>query len=96
MSESKVSVQKQKEFIIEYLGKNPGTNVSDSIFHEEFFERFGGKRKETFFGAMPVYKAQRLLSTMYKNGEISRGIVNFPERWYGQPSWVYDYYIYKK
>ena len=82
----------QVKFIQEYLGDNYVTDVTDAKFHDEFHEKFGGKRKETNWGAAPVYKAQRLLEDMYHAGMLDRGIVTLGANWQpGFPKWAYGY-----
>jgi len=84
-------MNEQTEFIIEYLKRNGYTDVTDEKFHDEFHLKFGGKRKWHFFGASPVYKAQRLLTKMWKDGILDRGILSLSEHEQGFPNWVYGY-----
>lgn len=85
---------KQEKWIIEYLKNNCGTSVTDQKFHEDFYNEFGGKRKETLYGAMPVYKAMKLLKEMYDMGILTRGIVTLDINWRtGFPFWNYVYFL---
>jgi hypothetical protein len=81
----------QKRFIHDYLYTHGCTDVCNSGFHDGFYRRFGGKRKEPFYGARPVYKAQRLLAEMTRAGVLARyrrSLVEMPQ---GFPKWVYVY-----
>ena len=86
------SIDEQKQFIIEYLKEHGCANVVMTHFHDTFHEKFGGKRKETLWGAMPVYKAQRLLGHMESEGILSRYLISM-ERRAGFSTWVYDYML---
>lgn len=78
-------------FIINYLKKHVTVDACNENFHDEFFNQFGGKRKQTFFGAQPIYKAMRLLSKMYKENKIDRTIISLPDHLSGFPNWIYVY-----
>jgi hypothetical protein len=84
----------QEQFIIEYLLKHTCTSVCDVLFHEQYHERFGGKQKEYYYGASPVYKAQRLLASMWKRGLLNRHRVSIPEMQIDIPNWVYVYELH--
>jgi hypothetical protein len=85
-----------RKFILEYAEKNFAVDICNQNFHEEFFKRFGGKRKATFWGAQPVEKAQKYLRELYDEGILSRSIVSLgANRPPGFPRWVYSY-IYNK
>ena len=85
----------QELFVIEYLESHHGTDACDAEFHAEFHERFGGKFEHKNFGAQPVFKAQRLLARMAKNGILERVIVgmSYAQAEPGFPRWVYVYYL---
>lgn len=92
----KKNIEKRK-FVLEYLEKNFTTNVCDQEFHEKWYSNFGGKRKETQWGAEPVYQAQRFLELLYKEGSLNRGVVSLGANWQpGFPKWVYGYTLKKK
>lgn len=83
-----------REWIKQYIREHGPVDVCDTAFHEEFYQRFGGARKETTFGAQPVYKAMRTLKQMSDDGEISRGIIGLGGNWQpGFPKWCYGYYV---
>lgn len=84
-----------RNFILSYLTENPCTDATDQEFHEEFYQRFGGKRQATFYGAQVVYKAQRWLRRMSEEKLLERkrfGIVDAPAD--GFPKWVYVYSLW--
>ena len=84
-----------RDFIMAYLAENHCTDATDEKFHEEFYQRFGGKRKETYFGAQMVYKAQRWLKRMCDEKLLQRkrfGISDAPAD--GFPTWVYMYSLW--
>lgn len=86
-----MSTEEQEKFIIDYIGEHGLVDVIAQDFHEQFLKKFGGKYKETMYGAQPVYKAQRLLSRMYKEKILDRRIVGLPEHISGFSNWVYVY-----
>lgn len=81
-----------REFVIEWLQNNLGADACNEAFHDAFHERFGGKRKQYLWGAMPVHKAMRLLSKMHREGVLERGRTKLG-MWDhpGMPRWVYWY-----
>ena len=85
------SRQKQAEFVLQYLRENYVTDIYDQKFHDEFYNRFGGKRIVYPFGSCPVNKAQRLLSAMYKSGQLNRERVSLYGHEAGFRNWVYVY-----
>jgi len=81
-----------RKFIITYLEENFSADATDEKFHTEFYERFGGKRKQTYWGAQTVYKAQKWLKKLYDEGTLDRGVINLGANWQpGFPRWVYGY-----
>ena len=91
MSDHGMEIQK---FIIEYLRENCGTDALDTEFHDEFYRRFGGNRKQCVIGAQTVYKAQRWLLKMHKDGFLDRGVISLSTNaQMGFPSWVYTYWL---
>lgn len=85
--------EKIKAWIIKWL-KNNGNGTADACnryFHEDFYEAWGGKRKEYFYGAAPVEKAQYYLKQLYLENKLDRYIVGLPEHLSGMPNWVYVY-----
>jgi len=84
-----------RKFIIWWIETYDPVCATDTPFHEAFFARFGGKRKEANWGAQTVNKAMRLLKKMYDEGELSRVVVGIGGRgnWQpGFPRWNYVYY----
>ncbi len=61
-----------EEWIVEYIRQNYQVSTIDQPFHEAFFAEFGGNRKETYFGARPVYKAQRQLKKLWEKDVLER------------------------
>lgn len=80
-----------EEFVMEYLKTNHSTDIYDQQFHDDFHERFGGKRKEYMFGSSPVYKAQRVLTRIHKQGKIDRFRISLSGQESGFRNWVYSY-----
>ena len=88
----KEHVMRQRHWIKQYLKEHHGTCVTDALFHEQFYNKFRGKRKETLWGAQPVWKAMKLLKQMYEEGELTRDIVGLGANWQpGFPKWNYVY-----
>lgn len=86
-----------RAFILDYLKENQGVDCTDEVFHEMFFNEFGGSRKETMFGSEPVRAAQKMLKEMYDEGTLDRGIITLGVTWQpGFPKWVYAYTIKKQ
>lgn len=81
----------QEKFVIEYLKTNYTTDIYDQNFHEQFYQRFGGKRTIYPFGSCPVHKAQRLLTRMYRFGMLDRDRVPLSGHEPGFRNWVYGY-----
>jgi hypothetical protein len=79
-----------QQFITEWLLKKSAVSTVDEPFHEAFYQEFGGKRKETTWGAQPVVAAMKLLGEMRKQGILERSSVGLPGG-EGFPSWVYCY-----
>lgn len=85
-----------QKFIINYIEENKNTDVCDQNFHEQFYNKFDGKRKETNWGAQPVYKAMNWLKKLYEQNILSRGKVSLAGSWQpGFPKWVYAYRLKK-
>lgn len=83
-----------RAFILAYIAEQGSTDATDQEFHERFFQRFGGKRQETVYGAQMVYKAQRWLAKMHRDGELNRRVFSIGEAPAdGFPAWVYGYTI---
>ncbi len=89
-------IDKQEQFVIDYLKKEYCTDACDAYFHNEFHKLFKGKRNWKSFGASPVYKAQRLLATMYRKGILERNIIPLIEHEWGFPNWVWGYTLTKQ
>ena len=84
----------QEQFIIEYLLEHLKADACDTDFHDQYHDKFGGKQKLCFYGASPVYKAQRLLSSMYKRGLLVRKRVSIFGLQIDMPNWVYVYELH--
>jgi len=86
-------MNEQEQWIIEWLKERPfeGIDACDEFFHEAFWQRFGGARAQTHFGAQRVYKAQRLLAQMYRAGKLRRFVSSLEGMGAGWPRWVYVY-----
>ena len=81
-----------RDFITAYLSTHPITDATDQEFHEQFYQRYGGKRQETFYGAQMVYKAQLWLKRMYDEKTLRRKRFSLGEVGAdGFPKWVYTY-----
>ncbi len=89
------------DWIIEYIKQNYCVSATDYHFHNEFFAKFGGLRKETYFGAQTVYKAQRRLKKLWEEGILERhrsktgGGIGFP-KWVHvyrlrEPEWIVEW-----
>lgn len=86
-----------RQFIINYLTYNLGTDACDAKFHDEFHDRFGGSRHHTWWGAQYVYKAQRYLKLMYNEGILMRTRISLGDGLgQGFPHWVYSYSLAKR
>jgi len=81
------------EWIINYIRKHGPVSATDELFHEAFYQNFGGARKETMFGAQPVAKAMQMLKQMYNDGHLDRAIIGLGGMPVGYPKWNYVYYI---
>ena len=81
----------QEKFVIEWLKREQNADALCVEFHNTFHAIFGGKRNPVIYGASLVFKAQRLLSSMYERGLLVRCVVSLPEHISGFPNWVYSY-----
>ena len=82
----------EQDFITNWINKNKTASVDDKLFHEAFYQKFGGKRKETNFGPQPVRKAMAVLKYMYDSNMLDRGRISIGCNWQpGFPRWVYVY-----
>lgn len=88
--------QKQKEFIIKYVKDNCCVSALDQKFHEEFYNKFKGKRHECYFGARTVYKAMRTIKELYKSNILERKLIGLSNWQPGFPKWCYTYHISKQ
>jgi hypothetical protein len=86
-------MNEQEQWIIDWLNGRPHEKIDacDEEFHEAFHQRFGGARAQTYFGAQRVYKAQRLLAQMYRDGKLKRFVDGLSGMGDGWPRWVYVY-----
>lgn len=82
-----------EEWIVEYLHQNMEASAVNKDFHEKFHQKFGGRKKETFFGAEPVAKAQATLAAMYNKGTVIRRRIGIQNWQPGMPKWVYSYSV---
>ena len=89
----KTPKQDQEDFVILYLdtAQAGAVDILTQDFHEEFYQRFGGKREIYFFGSCPVQKAQRLLADMAKRDLLDKWIIGLQGHESGFPKWVYSY-----
>jgi len=84
-----------RAFVLAWLTEHEPhrASVCHTLFHDAFHERFGGRRAHKLYGAMPVFKAMRLLRAMHHDGMIDRCVESitigeFPP---GFPNWIYTY-----
>jgi len=83
----------QEDFVFAYIRKNGNTSALDEQFHEEFFNRFGGARTKTNYGAQPSKQAMKMLANLYNQGVLERSRIGLGVNWEpGFPRWVYAYY----
>ncbi len=62
------------EWIVEYIRQNYQVSATDHSFHEAFFTKFGGKRKEACSGTRIVCKAQGRLKKLWEHGTLERHV----------------------
>ncbi len=95
MKKVPLSIRKQN-FILGFLHEKTYVDVTNQGFHEQWFELFGGRRKETVWGAQPVYDAQFWLRKLLDQGILFRFVVTLGVNWQpGFPRWVYGYGLTK-
>jgi len=75
------------KWILEYIRQNYQVSATDYPFREEFFAKFGGKRKEACSGTRIV---QRRLKKLWKEGALDRHTHNMCALF---PRWIYVYTI---
>lgn len=87
----------QINWIISYLKNNLTASSVDQAFHNDFFCLFGGKRKETLWGAQPVNRAMIKLRFLFDIGVLERNRIGLSGgAWApGFPKWVYVYSLKK-
>ncbi len=84
-------LEQQREFILRYLENNLEASATNQDFHDEFWAKFGGARKETFWGAQPVRKAMQLLKQLATERLIVVRIIGIKNWQPGFPKWVRSY-----
>jgi hypothetical protein len=82
---------KIEQFIREYLTRNPGTDRLDAEFHDEFSEKFGGKRILCNWGSSPNLLAMKWLKRLYEQGILNRAPIGLDYHEAGFPNWAYSY-----
>lgn len=95
MTENKI-IEKEKKFVVDYLKINKTADVCNMDFHEKFYQKFGGKRKETWYGAQPVFKAMFVLKELYNVGILMRSRIRLSRIGIGFPKWCYTYELKNK
>ena len=87
-------MNEQEQFIVEWCQNNLCTGVTDSPFHDEFYAKFGGARKQYLWGAAPVHKAMRLMYSMSRRGILARAkVLPGSNGGLGFPNWCYTYHL---
>ena len=83
-----------EQFVLDYLDRYGGwVDCCHGDFHDAFHARFGGARRECYWGPQPVHTAMRAIRNLYRRGVLVRGIVSLGGNWQpGLPKWVYVYY----
>ena len=80
-----------REFICDYIRREHGTDRLDAEFHEEFTNRFGGKRTMYYWGSCPNHLAMQWLKRLYDEGTLQRAPIGLTNHEVGFPNWVYTY-----
>lgn len=80
-----------EQFIYEYLKTGVGTDRLDAEFHDQFSEKFGGKRLWYPFGSNPNLIAMKWLKKLYDQGALRRHPIGLHAHETGFPNWVYSY-----
>ena len=84
----------KEAFIINWLLTSgfPGIDATMADFHTAFWNKFGGSRKETNWGAKTVNGVSAILKRMESCGMLWRGRVGLGANWQpGFPRWVWGY-----
>lgn len=86
----------KRQWILGWLDRHFHADATNGDFHDEYFEKFGGRRKETDWGTQPVYEAQRLLKELFDEGLLERDRVNLSSYKHPvYPRWVWVYSKHK-
>lgn len=85
------AAEDKRQFVLDYLTKYGSIEVIDSQFHDRFFDKFGGRAQEKSDGSRVVYRAQRLLEEMVKDGTITRYRQSNEVQAVGLPPWMWIY-----
>lgn len=80
-----------EKFIREYLAENHTADRLNADFHDQFSDKFGGKRIIFAFGSCPNLLAMTWLKNLYSQGILDRRIVPLYHKERGFPNWVYSY-----
>jgi hypothetical protein len=89
-----IKTEEMNEWIVNYIRVNGGVSATDELFHEAFFQQFGGSRKLTMWGAQPVSKAMLRLKALVDLGVLVRSKIGLGGNWQpGFPKWNYVYFI---
>lgn len=88
----KSNTDQRQDWVIEYIRNNTEASAINQDFHEKFHAKFGGARKETFWGAQPVRAAQGILSKLAKDGILEARRISLGFAWQqGFPRHVLSY-----
>ena len=86
------SVDLKRKFIYDYLEKNKICSMLDQKFVDEYIEKFNPKSvRYTNYGANKCKELSLILSTMYRDGDLTRNVVGLRELGMGFPKWIYVY-----
>lgn len=71
----------EEQWVLEWLKTGIEASAVNQQFHEDFYNKFGGARKETYWGAQPVHKAMRLLAKLHEEGKLERRRIGLGLNW---------------
>lgn len=74
-------LQEKRQWVVNYLRQNIEASCLDQKFHEEFFNKFGGSRKEKYWGAQPVTSAMLILRALERDGTLEVRNITLGRSW---------------
>lgn len=88
--------QEKKNWLMDYILKNGPVDILNEKFVDQYVDKFNAKHKVQMYGANKCPELSRNLSTLFKEGILTRSTIGVPDLWgMGFPKWVYVYDLHE-